>query len=101
MNLENALSVPIQILQGVVFTPVLMLVAVLFFIFLLVFYHWSGLGEKVENLTAGKKTMGFLFTALIVFVFYYIFYKAGKFDETLNNQTFKIIIERVGGLINR
>ena len=84
MNLENFLSVPVAALRGVVFTPVLMLVAVLSFLFLLVFYHWSGLAEKVENLTPGKKFFVFIFIALVISVFYYIFYKAGKFDKILS-----------------
>lgn len=85
MNLENFLSVPVVALQGVVFTPVLMLVAVFAFIFLLVLFHWSGLAEKVENLTPGKKFFVFIFIALVISVFYYIFYKAGKFDKLLSH----------------
>jgi len=101
MDLENFLSVPIQALQGVVFTPILMLVAIFSFLFLLVIYHWSGLAERVENLTIGKKALVFLFVALIIFIFYYIFYKAGKLDEIMNNSTFKIITEKIDGFINR
>ncbi|HEX7586598.1 MAG TPA: hypothetical protein VF390_03125 [Patescibacteria group bacterium] len=101
MNLENALSIPIQILQGVVFTPVLMLVAVLSFIFLLVFYHWSGLAEKVENMATGKKALVFLFVSLVVFIFYYVFYKAGKFDELINNPIFNDAARKIGDFINR
>lgn len=85
MNLENLLNVPIQWLQSFVFTPVLMLVAVFSFIFLLVLYHWSGLAEKVEDLTTGKKVLVFIFIVLVISVFYYIFFKAGKFDTLLSH----------------
>lgn len=85
MNVENFLSFPIQALQGVVFTPILSLVAILSFMLLLVFYHLSGLAEKVENLTPGKKALVFIFIVLVISVFYYIFFKAGKFDTLLSH----------------
>jgi len=99
MNLENFLNVPIAALRGVVFTPVLMLVAVFFFLFLLVVYHWSGLAEKLENLTAGKKAIVFIVIALTVIFFYYVFYKAGKFDELLSNAEFNSIVGKIGDYI--
>lgn len=101
MNLENALSVPIQVLQGVVFTPVLMLVAVLSFIFLLVFYHWSGLAEKVENMATGKKALVFLFVSLIIFALYYVFYKAGKFNVLVSSSVFKEIKDVILKMVAR
>jgi hypothetical protein len=99
MNPEIFLSGVIQKVQGIELTPVLLLVSVFSFLFLLVVYHWSGLAEKVENLALGKKTLLFLLVVLLIIFFYYIFYKAGKFDELLNNRTFNNILEKIGDLI--
>jgi|GEM_PF-1215950 len=101
MSLEIFLSGIIQKVRGVELTPVLMLAAVFSFLFLLIFYHWSGLAEKVENLTAGKKAVAFFFITLIIIAFYYIFYKAGKFDEIINNSVFNGILIKIGDIINR
>jgi hypothetical protein len=101
MNPEIFLSGVIQKVQGVEMTPVLMLVSVFSFLLLLVLYHWSGLAEKVENLTVGKKTAVFFSIALLVAFFYYVFYKAGKFNELLNNSAFNNIVGKISDFIYR
>jgi hypothetical protein len=102
MNL-NFINPLIGFLRGVEMTPMLMLILVLGFIMLLIFYYMSGLSETIENLSFFKKTFAFIIIAAIVFGAYYVFYKAGQFDELLGNPTVRDLIRiiklRVAGKI--
>jgi len=99
MNTENFLNKIIERVQVTEFTPALLLIVVLAFIFILVFYHRSGLSERVENLSAGKKAVVFFFIALFIFCFYYIFYKAGKFDAVLDHSAVSGLVDMFKNLL--
>jgi len=101
MSLENIFNFPIQALQRAVFTPISSLIAIFSVMLLIVLYHWSGLDEKIDNLRGIKKIIIFFLVTLVILSFYYVFYKAGKFDKIVNNPTFKIITEKIGEFIDR
>jgi hypothetical protein len=91
----------IESVREVNMTPILALYSALGFILFLAVYHWSGLAEKIENLTGAKKIIVLFFVALIIFVFYYVFYKAGKFDRVISSSTFEIITEKISNIVDR
>lgn len=91
----------IAFVSGINLTPIIALYSVLGFIMLLTIYHWSGAAEGIENLSTGKKLFVFILLAAAFALVYYIFYKAGKFDEIINSPTFKIIAEKISGFIDR
>jgi hypothetical protein len=101
MNPEALLNVIIKKIQGIEMTSVSAFFLVFAFIFILIAYHWSGLSEKVENLTIGKKIIIFSFIALIIIIFYYAFYKAGKFDKFLSFPIVSDTINKITSLISR
>lgn len=100
MNLETLLNVIIKKIQGIEMTPALAFSSIFTFVFILIAYHWSGLSEKVENLPAGKKIIIFSFITLIIIIFYYVFYKAGKFNVLLSMPVISGIAGKIASLFN-
>jgi hypothetical protein len=80
-NLKNLLDLIIKWLERVNFSAIFSFYLFLAFIILLVLYYWSGFSDKINNLSGAKKAAIFFFIALLLFGFYYVFWKAGKFDH--------------------
>lgn len=96
MNLDF-LNPAINFLAGANMTPVVLLSAILGLMALIIVYYMTGLAEKIENLSFLKKTFVFLLIAIIVLVIYYVFYKAGKFDELLGNRVVQDVWQVIKG----